>query len=48
VWNVANVYWNTANEPPETRSTGQTSNVCFHEHMQRTIHSGTMKDRNGS
>ena len=45
---TAKKYWKTANDPPATRRMGQTSNVCFQPHMQRTMYSGTMSDRNGS
>src|SRR5262245_51968770 len=36
-----------ANDPPVTTSAGQTSHVCRHEHMQRTIQNGTMNEKNG-
>ena len=45
---MAKKYWKTANDPPETSRAGQTSNVCFQVHMQLTMYSGTMSDRNGN
>ena len=38
----------SANEPPQTASAGQTASVCRQEHMHFTIHSGMMHDNNGN
>ena len=45
---VAKMNWKTANEPPATSRAGQTSQVCFQEHMHLTMYSGTKNDRSGN